>query len=346
MDKIRVAIIGCGSIFGIHADAVVRSEFAELAAVADIRESAAKMAAFRYGCEYYTDYREMLRDSRVQAVHICTPHHLHVSMAVDAMKAGKHVLTEKPVALNVNEAAEMAQAAKVYKKHLAVCFQNRFNPTCVKAKEVIGSGLLGGIKGVKGIVTWHRDESYYTESDWKGYRRTAGGGVLMNQAIHTLDLMQWFGGEMAAIKGHADTRCLRNVTEVEDTAEATIYFKNGAKGIFYGTNCYTDNSAVLIEVHCENGLLTIQDGELYMTRDGKRELLASDQAASGEKSYWGLSHEKLIRHYYECLLNNRRDYISVSDASASIEMIKGIYDSSETDREYLFGEYQMLKMLD
>lgn len=346
MKKIGAAIIGCGAIFGIHADAVVKSEAAELIAVVDIRESAAKKAASRYNCEYYTDYREMLNDPKVQAVHICTPHHLHAPMAIEAMKAGKHVLTEKPVAISISEAAEMAETAKTCKKHLAVCFQNRFNPTSIKAKEVIDSGVLGDIKGIKGIVTWYRTESYYKESDWRGYWKTAGGGVLINQAIHTLDLMQWFGGEMEGIMGHADTRCFRNAAEVEDTAEATIFFKNGAKGIFYGTNCYTDNSAVLIEVHCEKGLLTIQDGELYMTRNGKRELLACDQTASGEKAYWGLSHEKLIKHFYECLLHDRTDYISASDAAASIEMIEGIYKSSGNSRKYLLTRYYQQKKPD
>jgi predicted dehydrogenase len=345
MGKTGVAIIGCGAVFGIHADAVAKSGLAELIAVADINERTAEKAAARYNCDYYTDYREMLRDPSVQAVHICTPHYLHASMTIDALEAGKHVLTEKPVAISTREAVQMAEAAEACGKHLAVCFQNRFNPTSVKAREIIDSGLLGDIKGIRGIVTWHRDRDYYAESSWREAKAKAGGGVLINQAIHTLDLMQWFGGEIESIRGHADTRCLRGIIEVDDTAEATIYFKNGARGIFYGTNCFTDNSPVLIDIHCEKGSLAIRDGELYMTRDGKRELLTCDQTATGEKAYWGLSHEKLINHFYECLLRGTADYISIADAAVSVGMIEGIYDSSVNGRDYIFGEQQILKSL-
>ena len=112
----------------------------------------------------------------------------------------------------------MAEAAEACGKHLAVCFQNRFNPTSVKAKEVIDSGMLGKIKGIKGIVTWYRNETYYTENGWRGDRDKAGGGVLINQALHTLDLMQWFGGEWT-YKSHADAGCFGGMIEVEDTAE-------------------------------------------------------------------------------------------------------------------------------
>ena len=343
MSKIGVGIIGCGSIFGVHADAVKKSWIAELKAVADIKESAAKEAAIRHGCDFYTDYRKMLKDPGIQAVHICTPHYLHASMAIDALKAGKHVLTEKPVAISVEDAAKMAETAGNCGKHLAVCFQNRFNPTSVKAREVIDSGMLGKVKGIKGIVTWCRNEAYYTESCWRGDREKSGGGVLINQALHTLDLIQWFGGEVERINGHADTRCFHGIIDVEDTAEASIWFKSGARGIFYATVCFTDNSPVIIEIHCEKGSLLIWDGELYIIRDGKRELLACDQLATGEKAYWGLSHEKLIRHFYECLLNGTRDYISVPDAAVSVEMVRGIYESSATGREYQLKGCKTLK---
>ena len=343
MSKIGVGIIGCGSIFGVHAEAVKKSGTAELKAVADIKASAAKEAAGRYGCDFYTDYRKMLKDPGIQAVHICTPHYLHASMAIDALKAGKHVLTEKPVAVNVEDAAKMAETARACGKHLAVCFQNRFNPTSVKAREVIDSGMLGKVKGIKGIVTWCRNEAYYTESCWRGDREKSGGGVLINQALHTLDLIQWFGGEVERINGHADTRCFHGIIDVEDTAEASIWFKSGARGIFYATVCFTDNSPVIIEIHCEKGSLLIWDGELYIIRDGKRELLACDQLATGEKAYWGLSHEKLIRHFYECLLNGTTDYISVPDAAVSVEMVRGIYESSATGREYQLKGCKTLK---
>ena len=156
----------------------------------------------------------------------------------------------------------MAQAAKENKRQITINFQNRFNPTSIKAKEIIDSGEMGKIRGVKGLVTWFRDADYYVESGWRGSFQTEGGGVLINQSIHTLDLMRWLVGEVEFIEGHVSTRALKDVIEVEDTAEATLYFKNGARGIFYATNCYTDNSPVEIEIHFDKGTLRIYDDEL------------------------------------------------------------------------------------
>lgn len=329
MKKLNAAIIGCGAIHQIHADAIQSSEHAQLYAVADIDEQKASKAGSQYHCKYYTDYKVMLENENIDVVHICTPHYLHAPMAVDAVKAGKHVLVEKPVALNVQQALHMLEEVKKHDRFVAVSFQNRYNNTSVKVKEILDSGQLGKILGIKGIVTWHRDVPYYTESGWRGRFETEGGGVLINQAIHTLDLMQWFGGEVEAIKGHVDTRVLDQVIEVEDTADATLYFKDGAVGVFYATNCHTTNSPVEIEIHCEKGTLRIVDGELLMLQDGRKECIASDHHNGAYKDYWGTSHKKLIDHFYQCILEqDEEDYITAEQGIEALKLLKGIYDSS------------------
>ena len=329
MDKLGAAIIGCGSIYKVHADAIVGSADARLVAVADIEEQKAKAAASQYACAFYTDYKEMLGSEKIDVVHICTPHYLHAPMAIEALKNGKHVLVEKPMAINEEQAQRMAAEAEKSGRYLGVAFQNRYNNTSLNAKAILDEGTLGPIKGIKGFVTWYREASYYTQSSWRGKFKTEGGGVLINQAIHTLDLMQWLAGDIKAIKGHVDTRVLEHVIEVEDTADATIYFKNGAVGLFYATNCFTTNAAIEIEVHCEKGILKINDDELVLVRDGAKERIASDQGDSPYKTYWGNSHNKLIGQFYRCILEeNETDYITGEEGITALKMIKGIYQSS------------------
>ena len=329
MKKLKAAIIGCGNIYVNHANALINSDFAELIAVTDINENKAKVAADKYNCKYYTDYKEMLQNTDIDVVHICTPHFLHSTMAIDCIEAGKHVLVEKPMDISVKKAEEMIAAKNKYNKHLSVVFQNRYNETSIKAKELIEQGTLGKIKGIKAIVTWNRDKNYYVSDSWRGKWATEGGGVLINQAIHDLDLIQWFGGAIDSVKGNADLRMLNGVIEVEDTADATITFSSGAVGIFYATNCYSMNSSVLIEIQLEKGSLRIEDGKLNLLKDGTVTLLCSDISSdSAAKSYWGEGHKRMIKCFYESILRNDESYITAEEGIKSLLIIEEIYKSA------------------
>lgn len=334
MKNLTAAIIGCGAIYPLHADAIMEAPNVVLKAVVDIDEQKAKAAAAKYNCRYYTDYMEMLKDNDIDVVHICTPHYLHAPMAINGIKNHKHVLIEKPVAMNVEEAQEIVKVSSQYQRYAAVCFQNRYNKNSLKVKKILDSGTLGKIKGIKGIVTWHRNEPYYTESTWRGRWETEGGGVLINQAIHTLDLMQWFGGEIEAIKGSIDTRVLEGIIEVEDTSDATIYFKNGAVGVFYATNCFTTNSPVEIEIHCEKGSLRMSGTDLLIMQGERQELIkdVSDEPLK-EKAYWGTSHKDLIHSFYEVILNEKSsdsaDFITAQEGIMALRLIEGIYQSNQ-----------------
>ena len=325
MYKLGVGIIGCGAVLEFT-PTPLKIRIANSPQLPR-KENAARKAAAQYSCDFALITRSCckIRIERSISVRPSSPAHGHRCAESRQTRSDRKLLPSMRRICKWRNCGACETPAM---------FQNRFNQTSVKAREVLDSGMLGRIKGIKGIVTWYRDSSYYTESGWRDDRERAGGGVLITQALHTLDLMQWFCGEAERIKGYADTRCFRGVIEVEDTAEATIWFKNGARGIFYATVCFTDNSPVVIEIHCEKGFLTIWDGELYLARDGKRELLARDQLASGEKAYWGLSHEKLIKHFYKCILQDTADYISVPDAYVSVEMAMGIYESSANGCEY------------
>lgn len=333
MNKTRVGIIGCGAISTIHMDAVAACADARLAAVCDIIGEKAAATAQKYGCKAYTDYRELLEDRDIDTVHICTPHYLHAPMAIAAMRKGKHVLCEKPVATNSDAAWQMIRTAEETGKTLGICFQNRYNATSVKIRELLDSGSLGRILGARAFVTWHREGPYYTESGWRGTWEREGGGVLINQSIHTLDLIQWFMGEIADIKGNVDIRLLSDIIEVEDTADATIRFRNGARALFYATNCYAADAPVQLEILCEQAVLRLE-GDLTITwSDGRREQVAETDLRTGEKAYWGCGHAALIEDYYRRLKDGQSFPIDGSEGIKALQMIEAIYHSSKT-REY------------
>ena len=264
----------------------------------DIQDDRAQASAQDYHCQWHTDFNEVIKDDAVDVVHICTPHYLHTEMAVKALMAGKHVLVEKPVVRHIDEIKQVIKAREESGRCIGVCFQNRFNTTSQKAKEIIDSGTVGAVKGIKGIVTWYRDEDYYTASGWRGKFATEGGGVLINQSIHTIDLIQWLAGGVEAVKGGVSTQLLGKVIEVEDTAHATLFFRNGARGVFFATNCYTSNSPVEIEIDCEKARIRLYQGKLFIEQNGNVSCIADDNG--GEtiyKSYWGKSHAVLIENF-------------------------------------------------
>ena len=334
MIKLRAAIVGCGAIYTNHAEALTNNDNIELVCVCDINEEKAANAADKYKCRYYTDYNEMLKTEKLDVVHICTPHYLHASMSITAMQSGKHVLTEKPMAISVSDARSMIDVSKKTGKRLGVCFQNRFNATSVRIKEAIDSGEVGKVIGAKGLVTWHREAPYYVNSGWRGSWETEGGGVLINQSIHTLDLLQWFLGDINYIKGSVDTRLLEEVIEVEDTAEATIKFKTGATAIFYATNCYATDSPVELEIICEKAVLKLNGDLIIKYKNGETSCTTDAFKATGEKAYWGSGHKLLINNFYKKLIDNTVFSINGEQAITAVQMIRAIY-KSQKEKQYV-----------
>jgi len=250
-------------------------------------------------------------------------------MAIEAMRSGRNVFTEKPISISSSEAEEMISVSEETGKKLGVCFQNRYNNTSVRLKEILDSAELGRIIGAKAFVTWHRDEDYYADSGWRGTWDKEGGGVLINQAIHTLDLLQWFLGEVDMLKGNADTRLLGKVIEVEDTAEATIIFKNGATALFYATNCYVTNSPTEIEIICENAKAFLSGDLTISYNSGEIETIPLIDMKTGAKSYYGNGHMAIINDYYTRLLNNEEIAVDGQQGIVSVKIIEAIYESSK-----------------
>ncbi|AOZ93726.1 Gfo/Idh/MocA family protein [Paenibacillus crassostreae] len=329
MNELGVAIIGCGAISPLHAKTITGIKGVSLLTVVDIDSDKASHAGKEFDCHAINDYREILNDDRIDVVHLCTPHDLHAEMAIELLRAGKHVLTEKPIAVDLPSAKRMHEAAQDSKRQLGVVFQNRYNEASIQIKKIIDSGMFGKLLCMKGIVTWYRSEDYYRDSTWRGRWSTEGGGLLINQTIHTLDLLQWFGGEIASVKGNITTDVLDGVIEVEDTAHANIQFANHVTGLFYGTNTYLHNSPVEMELVFDEGTLNLRRDRLYLWKDGKETLLCEPQFSASEgKSYWGTGHKRLIEDFYEHVLSGHKFWLDGAEGIKALELVAEIYSSS------------------
>ncbi len=330
----KTAIIGLGAIFETHFAAIKNGGFTTLCAVCDIKQEKLSAALSKIADENvkgYTDYKEMIDTEKPDVVHICTPHYLHRDMAVYALEAGCDVYLEKPAAMNASQAMEIVEASERCGKKVCVSFQNRVIPTNALAKEIVDDVRYGKLLGIRAEMTWSRGGAYYTESGWRGTWEKEGGGVLMNQSIHTLDLMYYLGGKVKNMEGSVALRRNKGVIEVEDTAEATIWFENGVEGIFYATNCNFKDSSVQIELFFENANLFLYRDTLYIvTANGLEKLIDNhDYSGTEGKACWGNGHTMMMKRFYDALGGSDDTYCDIRDAVPVLEMIGKIYETSK-----------------
>lgn len=342
MKMYRAGIVGCGNVFPMHAITINQLENVELVAVCDIKEDRAKKESKNFNCKYYLDYKEMVDEEDLDVVHICTPHHVHAPISIYASNAKKHVMTEKPISITMEDAKAMTEASKENQVLLGVIFQNRYNAGSKLIKETLDSGELGKIISGKLQVTWKRTDEYYSKSDWKGTWEKEGGGVVIDQAIHTMDLMRWFvGNEIDYVEASIANRT-HDIIEVEDMAEGIIKYKNGVLTTFYTINYYSYDAPVEIELHCEKGIVKmIGDKAAIEFNDGKK-IIADNNSnevfdyGNGVKSYWGTSHVKQIEEFYQSLDKGEQVVISGDEAIKTQEMICAIYESGKTKERIYF----------
>ncbi len=332
MRKLKCAIIGCGAISDTHINSITENNLSEIIAVCDIKPERAERAAKTIGgnVKVFSNYTDLISvcEQELDVVHICTPHYLHAEMAIYAMEHGLHVYLEKPCALTSADAKKIVEVSEKTGKMVCVSFQNRVVNTTLGAKEIIASGKLGKLLGMKGIVTWQRGGTYYTDCDWRGKWDTEGGGVLINQSIHTLDLLYYFGGKVEKVEGSVALRKNSGIIEVEDTAEATIWFENGLTAIFYATNCHVSSSPAELELVCEKGSLLISNDILYENFDGKLREACSNDGISVGKSVWGAGHISMIRGFYKAICGEDAYYCDIRDSYQVLEIIEAIYRTS------------------
>ena len=328
MENFRVGVVGCGGIAQVHGGVLQGLEGVELAACADIRPERAKAFAEKFGGSAYTSMEEMLAAERLDAVHLCTPHYLHTPMAEMAAERGIHVFTEKPPVIDREQWARF-QKLEQAPVRVGVCFQNRYNRSVELLRELLASGRPGKILGARAFVTWHREAPYYTESGWRGTLEMEGGGVLINQSVHTLDLLGQFLGRAEEVEATMGNHHLKSVIEVEDTMEGYISFE-GAKALFYATTAHCANSPVLVELECEHATIRMDEQEVTIAwADGAREhhSLATKPVAGG-KDYWGNSHGLCIADFYRCVREGKPFRNDIPGIRDTAELMLGMYQSA------------------
>lgn len=342
MKELTVGIIGCGNIFTMHATSAHHLSGARMVAVCDIKPERAEAAAKKYRVRAYTDYQKMIEEAHPDIVHICLPHYLHAPVSRWALEHGVHVLCEKPMAIRMEDALANVQLAKKNNLRYGIIFQSRFNDASVLVKRYLDNGDLGRVISARVVLTWSKPDSYYLQSDWKGTWEKEGGGVIIDQAIHSLDLANWFiGDEPVSVRATLLNRG-HKIMEVDDTGEGLIRYKNGAVLCFYAMNNYGCDDDIEIRLYCEKGkarlsytqaCIELEDGRVICTRQ-KADTLVYE----GGKDYWGFQHVKQISDFYDSVRLGSEPAISGEEALKIQKIICEIYKQPfypNTERENL-----------
>lgn len=333
MKKYKVGIIGCGVIAPNHLTVLIGLDNVELVAVCDVVKEKADKKAEEYGCTAYYDYKEMIASESLDSVHICLPHYLHSEVTIYCLNAGVDVLCEKPMDISYAKALQMKEAADKSGRKLGIIFQNRYNPGTRFAVKLLKSGKIGELRGVSASLTWHRDQKYYDQDEWRGKWATEGGGVLINQAIHTVDLTRYLiNSEVVSVSASTSHRGYTQV-EVEDTAEGVVKFQNGVEVIFFfSNNCFRDRN-IQVELFCEKGVISILGASATATYDnGTVEESYNDSNLQNQgKAIYGVGHFAQITEYYT---EGAEDKVrnTLEEALKTQKLLEDIYDSAGMER--------------
>ncbi len=315
MMKFKTAVVGCGAIAPLHIDAL--KDVSRITALCDIDISKAEALKERFGldCNIYSEFSDMLEGEELDALHICTPHYLHTKMAAAALKRGIHVLCEKPMCINEEELFELEAAIKESSAMFGVCFQHRYDKSFNTAlRHTEKDPPIGG----EGRVFWRRTEDYYKGSPWRGRIATEGGSLLINQAIHTLDLLSLIFGGIDSVCAISANLRHKEYNDTEDTLAAFC------KGRFANFNFFATNNAQVsapaeIKIFTKNGVLEFTDRAIRMNG------VPIDSEVSENKSIgkelWGCSHEALINDFYRCLRSGDKfpvDFYSVRELHRAV----------------------------
>lgn len=338
---IKFAIIGCGRIAQRHAEHIAK--YAELVAVCDIDKEKADTLGTKYNAEVYYTIEDLLEKAvSVDVVSVCSPNGHHASHSIKALKAGFHVLCEKPMAINVHDCGDMIKTAEQYNKRLFAIKQNRFNPPIVAIKQAIEEGRLGRIYSVQLSCFWNRNEDYYHNS-WKG-SKDLDGGTLYTQFSHFIDLLYWLIGDIKRVYALTGNFHHQDIIEFEDTGVIAAEFYNGALGsINYTVNSFGKNMEGSLTIFGEKG--TVKVGGQYLNeleyqniQDYKIENLPEGNKANNYGNYQGSmsNHDKVYQNVIDVLSNGGAISTNSFEGLKTVEIIDKIYTSAKRLNETEF----------
>ena len=346
---IGFAVIGLG--MGMHhCRAIKDAPGARLVAVCDLDEERLQPAAEEYDCKSYSDFLDLLEDDEVEVVNIATPSGKHAEIGIPAAAAGKHIIVEKPADISTARIDELMAAGQRHKVKIAGIFQARFNPLNKRIQQAIQEGRMGHLIGVHGHLPWYRLQSYFEgrHGTWKGTWDMDGGGSLMNQGIHTMDLLQWFGGPVEAVMGMFGV--FGHEIEAEDQTVALLRFKSGALGTLYTTTCCYPGYDQRITLFGTGGSIIKEEGELISWKlqddsesQEEKELMrlyGREKNSSGAVDPMAVSfdgHTQIVGDMIESILQDRAPVISLDGARHAVEIINAVYEAARSGKEVKVG---------
>jgi UDP-N-acetyl-2-amino-2-deoxyglucuronate dehydrogenase len=335
------AVIGCGVISDTHIQAIKKLANARLVGVCDVREDVARSKATEAGCEYFTDIAQVLRRDDVDIVDIVVPSGLHARLGVQAARAGKHVIVTKPIDITLENIDALIGACQGNGVKLAATHQLRSFPVFKRMNAAMQDGRLGRPLYGSAFIPWFRNKEYYAPGRWQGTRAMDGGGALMNQSIHYIDLLVWMMGPVKSVCGFADH--LYHDIEVEDCGTAALKFASGAQGIIQGTTCTYRGMPARLELHGTQGnVISLGDETIQLWQvEGEEEEVAPAVSSKGgasrpEDGMLGRAvdaHVEQMADLLDAIDNGREPELNGPEARRAVEVILAIYRSSETGQE-------------
>lgn len=332
---IGFGMIGCGVVADYQLRAVNDTEGAELVAVYSRSKSRARQTGEKYGVPWYTDYQEILRRPDVDVVCICTPSGVRIPIVTDAAAAGKHLIVEKPLDVTVKKMDRIIEAAKEAGVKLMGIFQLRYGEAVNRVREAVQGGKLGKLVLGDAYIKWYRPQEYYDADDWRGDGALEGGGALMTQGSHTVDLLQWIMGPVKRVYARMGT--LTHAIDVEDTVVATLEFKIGALGVIEASSAAYPGLPARMEFSGSRGTIIVEadqitmwdiEGEASETADVESTDVA--KAASDSKTFGAEGHRAQIAEMVRILKEGGEPVIDGPESKKAIELILAIYESART----------------
>jgi predicted dehydrogenase len=330
-DKVRLGLVGLGNMGSLHCRLLQNTPELELVAGCDIDEYRLNRVTERYGCEGFSDARELLKARICDAVLVATPHYSHTTIGIEALKRGYHLMVEKPISVHKADATRLINAHQRDDRVFAAMFNQRTNPAYVKIKEMISSGELGAIRRVHWTITdWFRSQAYYDSGGWRATWSGEGGGVLLNQCPHQLDLLQWLFGMPETVQAFCRFGAHHQI-EVEDEVTAFLEYSSGATGVFTTTTGETPGINRL-EIAAENGLLIYDSEESFIRwrRNSKPVSAAIAENAGFEKpdtsdekiefSGAGGQHAEVLANFAAAILRGERLIAPAEEGIRSVEL--------------------------
>ncbi|MFH2068453.1 MAG: Gfo/Idh/MocA family oxidoreductase [Candidatus Omnitrophota bacterium] len=341
MKKIRMGVVGCGVMGQEHIKNINELPETRLAAVSDVNPETARKVGAENNVPYFGDYRKLIKSGLCDAILIATPHYFHHEIGIAAFKSGLHVLSEKPITVKVADADAFLLAAKKSKKIFGVMFQQRTLPEIRLAREIIKSGRLGEIRRTLMINAHYRSQAYYDSAGWRGTWLGEGGGVLLNQSPHGIDLFMLLAGLPSRVT--AKTRTRMHKIEVEDESEALLEYPNGAWGYYYTSTCEHPASPIFMEIVGDSGKIVLTEKELKLFTF---EPSISEHNATA-KTMWGgpkvkeeklippkseTGHKEIIRNFCATILGREELIAPGAEGLWSIEFINALILSGKKNK--------------